>query len=93
MKKIKKLLASLLVLASVSDPALAQSQWTEIDNLISTSQDVVDILDEGHRRIGGASALVGTNIVGDNMLTDRKHSMLRSIPTSTLPPCSLRQSE
>lgn len=69
MKKIKNLLASLLVLASVSAPALAQSQWTEIDNLITRSQDVVDILDEGYRRIGGASALVGTNIVADNMLT------------------------
>ena len=59
---------ALLVSASVSGH-LHASQWTEVDGLINQSQDVVDILDEGYRRIAGAGALVGTSIVGDDMLT------------------------
>ena len=54
---------------SVSGHLHAQSQWSEVDTLIGASQDVVDILDEGYRRIAGAGALVGTSIVGDNMMT------------------------
>ena len=59
---------ALLVSVSVSGH-LHASQWSEVDALINASQDVVDILGEGYRRIGGAAELVGTNIVGDNMLT------------------------
>ena len=59
---------ALLVSVSVSGH-LHASQWSEVDGLIGASQDVVDILNEGYRRIGGAAALVGTNIVGDDMLT------------------------
>jgi len=59
---------ALLVSVSVSGH-LHASQWSEVDTLITNSQDVVDILDEGYRRIAGAGALVGTNIVGDDMLT------------------------
>ena len=59
---------ALLVSVSVSGH-LHASQWSEVDTLITNSQGVVDILDEGYRRIAGAGALVGTNIVGDDMLT------------------------
>lgn len=68
MKKTMKLMFALLVSASVSGH-LHASQWSEVDALINSSQDVVDILDEGYRRIAGASALVGTNIVDDGVLT------------------------
>ena len=57
------------VLALVSVSGHLQAQWSEVDGLITHSQEVVDILDEGYRRIAGAGALVGTNIVGDDMLT------------------------
>ena len=57
------------LLVSVSVSGHLQAQWSEVDTLIGASQEVVDILDEGYRRIAGAGALVGTNIVGDNMLT------------------------
>ena len=66
MKKMKLMLA---LLVSVSASAHLQAQWSEVDGLITHSQEVVDILDEGYRRIAGAGALVGTNIVGDDMLT------------------------
>lgn len=69
MKKTMKLMFALLVSVSVSGHLQAQSQWSEVDTLIGASQDVVDILDEGYRRIAGAGALVGTSIVGDNMMT------------------------
>ena len=59
---------ALLVSVSVSGHLQAQT-WSEVDTLINKSQGVVDILDEGYRRIAGAGALVGTSIVGDNMLT------------------------
>ena len=59
----------LALLVSVSASAHLQAQWSEVDTLITNSQGVVDILDEGYRRIAGAGALVGTNIVGDDMLT------------------------
>ena len=59
---------ALLVSVSVSGH-LHASQWSEVDTLIGASQEVVDILDEGYRRIAGAGALVGTSIVGDDMLT------------------------
>jgi hypothetical protein len=59
----------LALLVSVSASAHLQAQWSEVDTLITNSQGVVDILDEGYRRISGAGALVGTNIVGDAMLT------------------------
>jgi hypothetical protein len=59
----------LALLVSVSASAHLQAQWSEVDTLITNSQGVVDILDEGYRRIAGAGALVGTNIVGDAMLT------------------------
>jgi hypothetical protein len=59
----------LALLVSVSASAHLQAQWSEVDGLITHSQEVVDILDEGYRRISGAGALVGTNIVGDAMLT------------------------
>jgi hypothetical protein len=68
MKKTMKLMFALLVSASVSGH-LHASQWSEVDTLIVESQEVVDILDEGYRRIAGAGALVGTSIVGDDMLT------------------------
>ena len=68
MKKTMKLMLALLVSVSVSGH-LRASQWSEVDALIGASQDVVDILDEGYRRIAGAAALVGTSIVGDQMLT------------------------
>ena len=58
----------LLVSVSVSGHLQAQT-WSEVDTLIGASQEVVDILDEGYRRIAGAGALVGTSIVGDDMLT------------------------
>ena len=58
----------LLVSVSVSGHLQAQT-WSEVDTLIGASQEVVDILDEGYRRVAGAGALVGTNIVGDDMLT------------------------
>jgi hypothetical protein len=64
-----KIMFALLVSASVSGHLHAQSQWSEVDTLIGASQEVVDILDEGYRRIAGAGALVGTSIVGDDMLT------------------------
>ena len=58
------------LLASVTVSGHLQAQtWSEVDTLIGASQEVVDILDEGYRRIAGAGALVGTNIVGDDMLT------------------------
>ena len=59
---------ALLVSVSVSGHLQAQT-WSEVDTLINKSQGVVDILDEGYRRIAGAGALVGTSIVGDDMLT------------------------
>jgi hypothetical protein len=59
----------LALLVSVSVSGHLQAQWSEVDTLITNSQGVVDILDEGYRRISGAGALVGTNIVGDAMLT------------------------
>jgi hypothetical protein len=59
----------LALLVSVSVSGHLQAQWSEVDTLITNSQGVVDILDEGYRRIAGAGALVGTNIVGDAMLT------------------------
>ena len=59
----------LALLVSVSASAHLQAQWSEVDGLITNSQEVVDILNEGYRRIAGAGALVGTNIVGDAMLT------------------------
>lgn len=59
----------LALLVSVSVSGHLQAQWSEVDTLITNSQGVVDILDEGYRRIAGAGALVGTNIVGDDMLT------------------------
>ena len=68
MKKTMKLMLALLVSVSVSGH-LHASQWSEVDTLIGASQEVVDILDEGYRRIAGAGALVGTSIVGDDMLT------------------------
>ena len=66
MKKMNLILA-LLVSASASGHL--QAQWSEVDTLITKSQGVVDILDEGYERIAGASALVGTSIVGDGMMT------------------------
>ena len=61
------LILALLVSASASGHL--QAQWSEVDTLITKSQGVVDILDEGYERIAGASALVGTSIVGDGMMT------------------------
>ena len=49
----------------------AQAQtWTEIDALIDTSAAIAGTLDESYLRIGGASSLVGTSIISDNMLTE-----------------------
>ena len=67
MKGTKNLLTILLVSVSVS----AQAQtWTEIDALIDTSAAIAGTLDESYLRIGGASSLVGTSIISNNMLTE-----------------------
>ena len=79
---------ALLVSASVSGH-LHANQWNEVDALISASNDIVNTLDDSYRRIAGAASLVGTSIVGDDMMTmsytysnfgviDTRHSTMQS---------------